>query len=167
MATYELGRVVRGVAPVLRDGTVVATLAASNWREQAAATVGEQRWRFERRGGELRGRLESDPEGHARLTARQTSWWRGTWSLTLEGTPVDMSTASIWRGTHRYRAGDRPVAESGTTGRWSPRPTLTADDALPVGQVAFLLWLEVVLRRRASAAASAATIGGATAAGSS
>jgi hypothetical protein len=56
------------------------------------------------------------------------------------------------------------VAESGTTGGWSPRPTLTADDRLPLDQQVFLLWLEVVLNRRnqaaIGAAAGAAVIGG-------
>ena len=56
------------------------------------------------------------------------------------------------------------MAESGTTGGWSPRPTLTADDALPLDQQVFLLWLELVISRRNTAAvgagAGAAVIGG-------
>ena len=41
----ELGRagsagVAHGVVPVLREGAVVATLRAANWRERATATIG-------------------------------------------------------------------------------------------------------------------------------
>ena len=54
---------------------------------------------------------------------------------------------------------------SGTTGRWAPRPTLAADDALPLHQQVFLLWIELVLSRRNAAVAggvTAATIAGAS-----
>jgi hypothetical protein len=76
-----------------------------------------------------------------------------------------MQNASMWRGTHRYVSGGRELAESGSTGRWSPRPTLTADAALPLHQQVFLLWIELVLSRRNTAAA--AGVAAATAAGSS
>jgi hypothetical protein len=155
MATYELGRVEGGAAPVFRDGVPVVTLAASNWRERATATVGGNRWLFTRRGRELLGRWEAEPEGGVpRLAARQDSWWRSTWSLALEGTEVAMTNLSVWRGTHRYAVGGRTVAESGWASRWGVRPTLTADDAMPLAHAVFLLWLEVVVARRAAAAAS-------------
>jgi hypothetical protein len=56
------------------------------------------------------------------------------------------------------------VAESGSTGRWSPRPTLGADDALPLHQQVFLLWSALDISRRNTAvvagASSAVVIGG-------
>jgi hypothetical protein len=155
MATFELGPRADGAAPVLRDGIAVGSLAAANWRERATATVADQRWLFTRRGRELHGRWELDADGGVpRLAARQESWWRSTWSLALEGTPVEMSNVSVWRGTHRYTSGGRTVAESGWASRWTVRPTLTADDALPPAHAVFLLWLEVVVARRSAAAAS-------------
>jgi hypothetical protein len=63
----------------------------------------------------------------------------------------------MWKGTHRYVSGDRQIAQSGSTGGWSPRPTLDADDAVPLHQQVFLLWLELVISRRNTAAVSAAT----------
>ena len=75
-----------------------------------------------------------------------------------------MQSVSMWKGSHRYLSGGQRLAESGSTGWWSSRPTLHADDALPLHQQVFLLWLELVLNRRNSAAAaggaSAAVIGG-------
>jgi hypothetical protein len=165
----ELGRAgslgyPRGELPVLRDGSVVAVLRASNWKEAATAVVGDRVWLFAKRKGELAGRWDVEPQGTARLRASQRSFWRGTWSLDLEGRPVEMKNASMWRGAHRYLTGGRQIAESGSTGGWSPRPTLTADAALPLHQQVFLLWLELVIRRRNSAAAaggaSAVVIGG-------
>jgi hypothetical protein len=72
----------------------------------------------------------------------------------------------MWKGTHLYLIGARQVAESGTTGGWSPRPTLTADDTLTLDQQVFLLWVELVISRRNTAAIAAGT-GAAVAGGSS
>jgi hypothetical protein len=154
------------VLPVLADGAVVATLRAGTWRESAAVRVGEQGWVFGRRGRELTARRDGDPEGTARLHARQTSWWRGTWALDLDGLAVTGTPTSLWRGHHRFTAGERQVAASGSTGGLAPLPTLTTDGALPLPHVVFLLWLELVLRRRAATAAGVAAAGGAAAAGS-
>ena len=156
----------RGELPVLRDGSVVAVLRASNWKEAATAIVGERVWVFSKRKGELTGRWDAEPQDTARLRAIQKSFWKSTWTLDLEGRPVEMQNASMWRGTHRYLSSGLQIAESGSTGGWSPRPTLMADDALPLHQQVFLLWLELVLSRRntaavaAGAATSAAVIGG-------
>jgi hypothetical protein len=153
----------KGELPVLRDGSVMAVLRASNWKEAATAIVGERVWVFSKRKGELTARWDIEPQDTARLRAAQKSFWKSTWTVDLEGRPVEMQNASMWRSTHRYLSGGKQVAESGTTGRWSPRPTLTADDALPLHQQVFLLWVELVLSRRNAAAAggvAAATIAG-------
>ncbi len=147
----------KGVLPVLRDGAVVATLRASNWREAATAVVGEREWAFAKHKGELTARWAVEPDDAVRLRARQRSFWKGTWTADLEGRPVEVQAASMWKGTHRYLSGDRQLAESGSTGGWSPRPTLDADDALPLHQQVFLLWLELVISRRNTATVSAAT----------
>jgi hypothetical protein len=153
----------KGELPVLRDGSVVAVLRASNLKEAARAVVGERVWVFSKRKGELTGRWDAEPQDTARLRAAQKSFWKSTWALDLEGRLVQMQNASVWRGTHRYLSGGKQLAESGTTGRWSPRPTLTADDALPLHQQVFLLRVELVLSRRNAATAggvAAATIAG-------
>jgi len=147
----------RGEAPVLRDGAPVALLRASNWKEEATAVVGDRAWAFSKRRGELLGRWVAEPEDVARLRASKTSFWRGTWRVDLEGRPVEVRPVSMWKSTHRYFADGGQVAESGSVGGWSPRPTLTADGSLPLHHQVFLLWMELVLaRRNASAAAGAA-----------
>jgi hypothetical protein len=138
---------------VLADGVVVATLHTSRWKEAATAQVEQRSWVFSKDGRELTGRQAADPAGAVRLRARHTSWWRDTWDVELDGMPVEVATQSWWKGTHRYRSGGRFVAESGTTGRWSPRPTLTAADDLPLAAQVFLLWFEFVLGRRRAAGA--------------
>jgi hypothetical protein len=160
----EIGRsgsagVAKGELPVLRDGAVVARLKASNWKEQATAVVGDREWLFTKSKGELTARWAVDPADSVRLRARQTSWWKGTWSVDLAGTGLEMRSASVWKGTHRYLAGGCQVADSGSTGGWSPRPTLTADDSLPLDHQVFLLWLELVLNRRNTTTAIAAGAG--------
>ena len=155
----------RGELPVLRDGAPVAVLRASNWKEAATAVVGDREWIFTKRKGDLCGRWSIEPQDTARLRARSSSFWKTRWTLDLEGRPVEMQSMSVWSGTHRYLSGGRQLAESGTTGWWSPRPTLTADDALPLHQQVFLLWVELVISRRNAAAAGG--VAAATAAGSS
>jgi hypothetical protein len=167
----ELGKagtagVGKGVLPVLSDGAVIATLRASNWKESATATVGGRTWVLDRKRRELTARWAEEPEDAVRLRARQTSLWKGTWAMDLEGTAVEARTASMWKGTHRYSVDGRQVAESGTTGGWSLRPTLAADPSLPLDQQVFLLWVELIIRRRNTAAMTAGT-GAAVVGGSS
>ena len=153
----------RGELPVLRDGTVVAVLRASNWKEAATAVVGEREWVFAKTKGGLTGRWATEPDDVARLQARQKSFWSSAWTADLEGRPVQVRSASWWRSTRRYLSGNRQIAVSGSTGGWSPRPTLDAED-LPLHQQLFLLWLELVISRRNTAAVAAgagtAVIGG-------
>jgi hypothetical protein len=155
----ELGKsgshgTLKGTVPVLDGGAVVATLHASNWKESATADVGARSWVFGKAGRELTGRWSVDPEDAARLRARQTSYWNGTWDVELDGVPVAVTSASRWKGTHRYTVDGRQLAESGTTGSWSPRPTLTTAPDLSLDHAVFLLWVELVLGRRMAAAAA-------------
>ena len=154
----------KGELPVLRDGAVVAVLRASNWQEAATAVVGDREWVFAKNKGELTGRWASEPEGAVRLRARQANFWKGTWTLDLESRPLVSESVAFWTSDRRYLSGTTTVAESGSTGGWSPRPTLDADAALPLHQQVFLLWLELVISRRNTAvvagATTAAVIGG-------
>ncbi|MQA34963.1 hypothetical protein [Modestobacter roseus] len=157
----ELGKkgahgVPKGVVPVLSDGAVVATLHAAHWREAATAEVGDRRWEFQRQGSrELVGRWAQEPAGSVRLRAHAVSFWKNRWAVELDGVPVDVETGSWWKGTRRYRRGDRLLAESGRTGGWGWRHTLTTDAGLPLDHAVFLLWFESVLTRRQAAAAAA------------
>src|SRR3954467_2052341 len=121
----------KGELPVLRDGAVVATLRASNWKEAATAVVGERRWGFAKHKGELTGRWADEPEDAVRLRARPTGFWRSNWSLDLDGTAVELRSASLWRGTHRYLSGGRRVAQSGWSGSWSRGATAAAGGSPP------------------------------------
>src|SRR3954463_5559289 len=87
----------KGVLPVLADGAVVATLRSHSWKEAATAVVGKPGRSFARRGRELTWRGGGEPEASARLRARQTSFWKGTWAADLEGTAVEVTTASMWK----------------------------------------------------------------------
>ena len=150
--------------PVLRDGALVGALAAGSWRERATARAGDREWVYTRAGRELAGRPAIEPEGVVpRFAARPVSVWKGTWEATLDGIRVDIRPASWWKGTRRYAVDGRDIGESGNAGRWVPRPTLDLDDTLDLDAQVFLLWVELILRRRTACAAASA--GGASAAG--
>ena len=166
----ELGKAGRagagtGEVPVLRDRDPVGLLRSTDfWKEGSVAVVGDREWVLgRRRGGALVGRRSVDPEDTARLRAEQTSAWRGSWRVDLGGPVVHLEVASWWRGTHRFVADGATVAEGGSTGGWSPRPTLTAGDDVPLDAQVFLLWLLLVLDRRRYGVVYAAAIGGAVA----
>jgi hypothetical protein len=146
----------RGALPVLDGGALVATLRTAKVRDAATAVVGGQEWLFTRSGRGLVGRRAGDPEDTDRFRATQTSWWKGSWEIDLEGTQLRMTPASAWRGTHRYSRDGRTVAESGFTGRWLRLPTIAVQEPLPLPAQVFLLWVELVLTRRATAGAAAA-----------
>ncbi|MCZ2828497.1 hypothetical protein O2W14_06585 [Modestobacter sp. VKM Ac-2986] len=145
----------KGTVPVLEGDAVVATLHASNWKESATAEVAGRSWVFGKAGRELAARWAVDPEDAVRLRARQTSYWNGTWTAELDGMTVEVTSASRWKGTHRYTVDGRQLAESDTTGSWNPRPTLTTAPDLSLDHAVFLLWVELVLGRRWAAAAAA------------
>jgi hypothetical protein len=113
---------------------------------------------FARRGRELTARWAAEPDDAVRFRGRQKSLWKGTWTVDLGGTTVEVEPASLWKGTHRFLVDGRPVAESGSAGGWRQRPTLAADGSLPVDAQVFLLWLESVLRRRANSAAAGGAV---------
>ena len=167
----ELGKsgshgVPKGVVPVLTGTTVVATLRASNWKESATAVVGDRTWVFGRQRRTLVARWEADPADTARLRAWQTSAWKGSWALDLDGVPVELVRTSWWRGTHRFVAAGRTVAQTVPAGNWSPRLRLEAEPEVSLAGQVFLLWFESVLSRRntaiAAGAAGAAVAGGAS-----
>jgi hypothetical protein len=161
----ELGKlgsagVPKNVAPVLQDGVVVAVLRASNWKEAAFAVVGDREWVFAKRKGELTARWAADFDGTMRFRARQTSSWRSAWAVDLAGTGLRVESASMWRGTHRFVLDGQEVAVSGSTGGLGQRPTLTvrAEAGLPIEAQVFLVWMELLLRRRAASGATAGTV---------
>ncbi len=165
----ELGKAssgARGVLPVLSDGAVIATLEPSTWKNTATALVGEREWVFAKRRRELTGRWAVDPEDTVRFRARQTSRWRNTWEIVLDGVALRAETSSRWRSTHRFVSDGAAVAESGSTGGWAPRRTMTGDDTIPLDQLVFLLWLELIISRGNTAAMTAVLAGGAVAGGS-
>lgn len=170
----EIGKVKDKQAPIFRGEEVVAVLAASDWKEEATLTRGEMVWKLRsRKGKRLVGTLSTDPEvsdtgEQARFLAEQTSWWRGTWDVTLDGVRYTLGPKSVWRGTQRIERSGQEVAVSGTVGTWSPRVTLEAGEDVPLDHQLFLLWMVFILNRRAAnAATSTAAIGGATAAAGS
>ncbi|MCA0143849.1 hypothetical protein [Blastococcus sp. LR1] len=140
--------------PVVRDGAVVATLHGKRSKQPGTATIGAQTWLLEQSSKELTARLPGEPEHAARLRASRVSMWKGTWTAELEGTPVQVQTASHWTSTHRYLIGERVIAETGSTGGWAPRATLTAEPDLPLHHQVFLLWLESTLRGSADGTAA-------------
>lgn len=150
--------------PVLRDGVVVGSLDPGSWRERATARAGEREWVYTRAGRELTGRPAVEPEGVVpRFTAQPVSAWKGTWEATLDGIRVDIRPAAWWKGNRRYAVGGRDIGESGNASRWVPRPTLDLDDTLDLDAQVFLLWVELIIRRRNASAAAVA--GGTAAAG--
>ena len=157
----ELGKsgshgLARGTLPVLSGDAVVATLHASNWKEAATAEVGERSWVFRRAGGrELTGRWSADPADAVRLRAHQASFLRGTWTMDLEGIPVDAAVASWWKGSYRFSTGGEPLAETGPVNGWSMRSRLEPQPRLCLDHAVFLLWFQLVLSRRSAATAAA------------
>ena len=89
------------------------------------------------------------------MRARQGSFWKGTWTVDLEGRPVEMETASFWKGTHRYLVGGTAGRRERLDRRLVAPPHAGRRDALPLHQQVFLLWLELVISRRNTAAAAA------------
>lgn len=167
----EIGKVKDEQAPILRGDEIVATLRASNWKEEATLIRAGTEWALSRKKGRLIGTLTSDPQmsdtgEQARFRAEQVSLWKGTWELTLDGIRYALGPKSIWRGTQTVSRGGQEVAVSGKTKGWSARVTLEAANDVPLDHQLFLLWVVFILDRRAASAATSAAVVGGTAAAS-
>lgn len=126
----------KGEIPVLGAGSVVPVLRASGWTDAAMATIGAPQWVFAKDKQGLTARWATEPADAVRRSARQTS---------------------LWQGTHRIPVDGRVVSGGGTTGGWSPRPTLPAEADLAVHHQVVLLWPEPVVSRRNATVVVAAT----------
>ena len=100
----------KGVLPVLRDGAVVATLRASNWKEAATAVVGDREWVFAKHKRELTGRWAAEPEDAVRL--------RRPADVVLEGHLGGRPRGHAGRGARTRRRGRAPTGTCRRAGRW-------------------------------------------------
>lgn len=134
-------------------GVVVGTLQPRFWREGARAVVDGTEWVYGKDSGHLGARLATDPEGTARMQAVRTSFWTSRHDVDLEGVRVQV------QGGARNRVWTVDGAQLGAGGRvgfWSPVPTLTLRDDVPLRHAVFLVWLEHTFTRRNNSAATAA-----------
>ena len=148
----------KGVLPVLRDGSVVAMLRASNWKEAATAVVGDREWVFAKNKGELTGAVGRRARGRRPAA--------GAAGVLLEGHLDGGPRGPAGRDGERLDvAGHPPVPQRGPAGRRerhdrrlvAPADARPATTRCPLHQQVFLLWLELVLSRRNTAAVGAAT----------
>ena len=121
MVVLELGKAgsagtEKGVLPVLRDGAVVATLRASNWKEAATAVVGDRSWVFgQEQAVTLTARWAAEPEDAVRLRASRSRSGRAPGPSTWRDAGGGADRVAL-EGHAPVPVGGRQVAESGTTG---------------------------------------------------
>ena len=134
-------------------GVVVATLEQGFWRERARALVGGQEWVFGKETGDLGARLSADPEHTTRMRAVRTSFWTSRHEVDLEGVLVQVQGGARNRV---WTVDGQQIGTSGRIGFWSPTPTLTLREDVPLHHAVFLVWLDVTFTRRNNQAAAAA-----------
>lgn len=105
--------------------------------------------------------------GKQTVAVLTASNWKDEAALSSGETVWNLRSAKGKRGTHRIERSGQKVALSGRTGTWSTRATLDAADDVPLDHQLFLLWMLLVLNRRADNTAAATAIAGGTAAAGS
>lgn len=142
---------------LVADGTEVAHVDVSFWKERATVTMAGVAWEFTKEAGaRLVGRAPGQPE----IAAERTSFWKGTWQVrTTTGEVLDIARAGMFGGGYRISAPAGEVAVVKSASGWSTRPAADLPDGVPLVDAVFVFWVIYLLMQRDSSAAATAASG--------
>ncbi|MDN5852540.1 MAG: hypothetical protein L0K86_06775, partial [Actinomycetia bacterium] len=148
----EWGRKSAGAVSVVQNGSIVAEVRASSFRERADVAINAEQWQFFKRSGSL----HAVPEGRTGgMSASRRSVFRQGWEIDAGAQTYRIRPVGFLQTRYRVeRAGTR-IGESHKASFWSSRPTLDVDASVPLEHQVFLLWVAYIMRRRAAGAAAA------------
>lgn len=146
-----------------RGGIPVARTDLSNWRETAKIAVGEARYEAHRKGWTSKDFVLFKDDGRVIVTAEKPSSWRDRFLFEHNGNRYELKHESAWSSAFVLsRDGIGLVGSVRRKGFFKREWTADMPEELPLEVVVFIVWLVVILWKRAESAAAA---GGAGAAG--
>lgn len=148
----EWGKTSAGETPVLLDGSPIASVRQSRWRERAELTVEGQAWVFAAEGGQRVGTCPDQPG--RRFTARRPPVGRSGWELECDAAGYELLTPPLFSSTIDVCRNGEPLGSGRRVRFWSRRPVLEVDPSVPTEHQVFLLWVAFLMYWRQQRAAT-------------
>ena len=146
-----------------RAGAPVARADLSNWLETAKITVGEARYEAHRKGWASKEFVLEQEDGRVVAIAEKPSGWRSRLVFEHGGNRYELKHESAWSSAFVLsRDGIGPVGSVKREGFFKREWTAELSEELPLEVRVFVMWLVILLWKRAE---SAAAVGGTGAAG--
>ena len=149
-----------------RGGTPVARVDLSNWRETAKITLGESRYEACRKGGMSKEFVLQKEDGQVVAVAEKPSGWRDRLVFEHGANRYELKHESTWSNAFVLsRDGVGWVGSVKRKGFFKREWTVELPEELPLEVRVFLMWLVVILWKRAESAAAGGAAGAAGAGG--
>jgi len=132
----------------------VATIDMAWIRERANVHIGEEQFRSGRNSF-VRGSFYLRHDGELIATAKKRSLFR-TFDVKAGGRHFELSAVSIFGRTMRLHENGRPIGTISPAGIWSRKAHVKFPESLPLEVRVFLIWLVLILWRRAASSNVAA-----------
>lgn len=139
-------------ATVYLDGRQVARIFKKALREKAEVVIDGVEWEFGRESGDLYARAISLPGKE--FGAFKESFWGSSWAVNCASAGYRIKPAGMLSRSLTISIGERPIGQSRHGSFWANRPLIELDNAVPIDEGVFLLWVCFVFRQRQSAAAA-------------
>ena len=147
-----------------RSGTPIARADLSNWREIAKIAVGEARYEAHRKGWASKEFVLEKDDGRVVVAAQKPSGWRNRFVFEHDGNRYELKKESAGGNTFVLaRDGIGLVGSVKPEGFFKREWIVDLVEEVPLEVRAFIMWLVIILWKRAETAAAAA--GGAAGAG--
>jgi hypothetical protein len=139
---------------VRQDGDTIADIDPSWLGERAEIRAGGQTYAAYRE-SLLAGTFVLQSGGRALARARKASAFLRAFAIDLSGRPLELKATSVWRREFVLFEGGVPVGRISPVGWFGRRAVIDLPPDVPLPAQLFLLWLVLVLWRRAAAAEAA------------
>jgi hypothetical protein len=140
---------------VRQDGDTIADIDPSWFGERAEVRAGGQTYSAYRQ-GLLAGTFVLQSGERALARVRKASAFLRAFDIDLAGRPLELKATSFWTREFVLFEGGVPVGRIAPAGWFGRRAVIDPPPDVPLPAQLFLLWLVLVLWRRADAAAAAA-----------
>ena len=136
-------------------GTPVGKVAFSNWRERAELDVEDKRYEA-RHGSWEKEFVLNDRDGQTVVVAEKPSAWKDRFSFKHGGYRYELTKESLWKGDLLLSREDvGTVGSVRQKGAFKREWEAEMPDELPAEVGTFVVWLAVLLARRAASTAAA------------
>src|SRR5688572_13256727 len=132
----------------------LAVLDLASWRERAEIVIGDVTHRVFRERA-MGGDFIIEAGGRELARATKPSVFRDTMIVRYSGKDYTLRKASVWRRTFVLMEGDHQIGSIAPESAWTRRATAELPPEWPAPITAFVMWLVIILWKRAAESAAA------------